>query len=59
MNLKEANTPEKLNQFIQERKKERKCVKGDKRKFDLTLNSMMNLPEESKSKQGTSAQGSS
>ncbi len=59
MKLKEANTPKKLNQFIQERKKERKYVKGDKDKFDRTLNSMMNLPEKSKSKQGTSAQGSS
>ena len=59
MNLKEANTPKKLNQFIKERKKERKYVKGDKNKFDRILNSMMNLPEKSKSKQETSGRGSS
>ncbi len=59
MNLKEADTPKKINQFIKERKKERKYVKGDKNKFDRTLNSMMNLPEKSKSTRGTSARGSS
>ena len=54
-NLKEARKEGKLKEFIKEHSKD---SKGDKEKFDKTLDSMIH-PQKSKSTQETSSQGSS
>lgn len=55
MNLKEANTPQKLAQFIREREKENKPA--DTVRFTKVLNSMASqIP---KAKRGTSRKRSS
>ena len=54
-NLKEAQKESRIKDFIQEHSKD---PKGDKGKFDKTLDSMISSSDKSKSTQETSAQDS-